>query len=150
MESSVIIAFSLSAIFTLKIYRFFSSTPWICNTTGLTGHRPRQLPLTNRWMCSSCKPCVAKHSIFPSGFFWFGCGSLCNRSPGTMIHRLCSICKPRYCSGCQNGISLVGSVVQWPLSGLSAQHWNMALSIPGGCNVNILFLYQWELLYWWD
>lgn len=131
---SVYLPFSL-----WKSIEFFSSTPWICNATG---HRPRQLPLTNRWMCSG----FANHVLqnIPSSpvdfVFWVGCGRLCNRSPGTMIHRLCSICEPRYCSsGCQNGISPVGSVVQWPLSGLSAQLWNMVLSIPGGCNVNMLF-----------
>lgn len=73
------------------------------------------------------------------------------RSPATMIHRLCSICELRYCSnGCPNVISAVGSVVQSPLSGLWAHCWNMVLSISGGCNVNMLFCYQSELLYWWD
>ncbi len=69
-----------------------------------------------------CSKGVAKKCNFHSGFIlvgYKGCSKLPPNvwRPGTIIHRLCSICELRYCSRrCQNMISTAGSVSQWPPS----------------------------------
>lgn len=110
-----------------------------CSAPGLTVAFDKR---TNVQKPRKPQPHVAESSIFPRWFFFFFMSRLQKtaRGPAMMIHRLCSICELRYCSnGCQNVISAVGSVLQWPLIRLRVHCWNVVLSISGGCNVNMFF-----------
>lgn len=136
MGSSVIVALSCSAIFASDTDRFQRTlNP---RRSGLNGSPARAIPPWRTDECAAASQTrCGKTFRLPRRILLSGL----QRSPGGMIHRLCSICAPRYrSSGCQNVISTAGSLVRWPLSRLRAQRWNMALPIPGGCNVNMLFL----------
>lgn len=72
-------------------------------------------------------------------FLWVGCRRLRGVPQWWFIGYVASATL-RYCSnGCQNVISAVGSVLQWPLIRLRVHCWNVVLSISGGCNVNMFF-----------
>lgn len=91
---------------------------------SLTDQQNWASPNNYLWVMLKCTGlCSADFHSGCLGMGYKGCSKLAPNvwCPGTMIHRLCSICGLRYCStGCQNMISVVRSVTQWPLSCIAA------------------------------